>query len=293
MPDRFELLKYGIKQYTLSQIIYDNNVVAMHYENYIDHISLEGSNFRLVVREDEFVKKICKKINYNTTLKDLMNEFTSPIIRGYYDATMKDIYTYSVEFPVAGKNMVLEFDKNTVTVYTPHNGLVLVYKSDDNNIMISGELLESYHLLDNGFVYTNYNDHISTLYYDGFRDTIKFFFDIRDKMGSQILDYLPERVYHKNNLYKSEFDEFGMTKKCYLDSDKDGNVDYCRYTKEDNVIESIHPFLFDPFAALYGPNLLDFWVKDKLEYIDEDRYEFTREVYKIINVYDLMNSINS
>ena len=113
MPDRFELLKYGIKQYTLSQIIYDNNVVAMHYENYIDHISLEGSNFRLVVREDEFVKKICKKINYNTTLKDLMNEFTSPIIRGYYDATMKDIYTYSVEFPVAGKNMVLEFDKNT------------------------------------------------------------------------------------------------------------------------------------------------------------------------------------
>ena len=266
-------------------------MVSMRYTDFIKHIDIEGGNFRLTVKENGYLRKISKKINYNTTLKDLCSEYSAPIIRGYFEAKTKDIYTYSLEFKVSNKAVVLEFDKNTVTVYTPHDGLVLVYKTNDRGLMLAGELIESYHLLDDGFVYTNYGDHTSTLYYNSFKDTIKFCFEIRDVMGSQMLDYLPKRVYQKDNYFNSTYDKDGMTMQCILDEKDD--VVYCNYEKEDNKTVSIHPMIFDPFAALYDIHLVDYWVVDTLESVDEDTKVFDRVVYKVLNVYDLLDAINA
>ena len=286
----FDLEKFGIGQYTLSQVIYDKTIISMKYENLIKHIEIEGNTLRLVIKEDGYVKKISKKSGYDKTLRELVNDYSPPIIQGYYDAQTRDMYTYSLEFNVAGKNVVLEFDCNTVTVYTPSNGVVLVFKTDDNNIMKSGELLESYHLLEDGFVYTNYIDQVSTLFYNGFRDNIRFYFDIRNKMGSSLLDYLPVKIVHISSTFVFKYDEDGMVKEC--DMEPYDKMEYCKYYKEENITTSIHPLIFDPFTVLYDNNPLEYWSKDTLETLDDGTREFRREVFKVVNVYDLLNNLN-
>lgn len=291
MDKNFDISKFGIEQYTLSNILHEGNIVGIKYNDVIHNVELEGNALKLIAREHGNVVRISKRLNYNTTLKDLTNEYKPPIIKGYYDSKYKNIDTYAIEFNVSGKNVVLEFDKKTVTVYTPHNGLVLVYKTDDNDILIPNALVESYHLLDDGFVYTDYKEHTSTLYFNGFKDTIRFCFEIRNKNGSAILDYLPHKIYYRNNEFSFKYDEEGMTKNCYLEG---AALEYCYYKSNTNKITSIHPHVFDPFAVLYNSDPLSFWCIDTLEYLDhDDLKEFTRTVFKMYNAYDFLNIINT
>ena len=75
----FDLEKFGIGQYTLSQMIYDKTIISMKFEDLIKHIEIEGNTIRLVIKEDGYVKKISKKSSYNKTLRDRSEEHTSEL----------------------------------------------------------------------------------------------------------------------------------------------------------------------------------------------------------------------
>lgn len=291
---KLDMKKFGSLQYklvyTLSE---DNNITNVIYNDNISKIKVLTDG---IICNNGYVLKISDTKNKKTSSHnvlglnksklELLNKASKPIIRGIHQGE-PSLDGYSLPFNINDKEILMDFDKSVVTIWTEYNNKCLVFGTNKLNVIDTDKLIESYIFTQNGFVYDNDKSGEHSAIINSYGLEITYLMEYSTEIKCNILDKRPTYASFSGATFVLDYDENNLVIACKTLNNNNDELRLCRHESayDDAVLDtkqfvSLHPLIYDPFDYEMIDMPLKNWALDQIV-IENGAKTFIRQVYRI------------